>query len=1034
MSLAQTAIDKRTITGFATVLALIGGLATYRNLGQLEDPEFTIKTAVINTAYPGASAEQVELEVTDRIETALQEMPQLDYVESLSRRGMSMITAEIKPSYASSDMPQIWDELRKKVRDVRESFPPGVAAPVVADDFGDVYGLLLAVTADGFDYAELEDYVDGMKKELSLVEGVARVEIWGAQQRCIYIDVSQTRLSQLGISMEMLYNTLTQQNVVVDSGGVDLSGERLLIDQTGEFESPEDIENLIVRSAGIGAAPGGEATGDDELVYVRDIGEVRRGFRDPPRAEMRFDGLPALAISISNVPGANVVELGREVEKRYRELLAELPIGIEVHKISWQSDLVSQSIADFMISLLEAVAIVLAVLWLAMGYRVAAIVGLCGLVFTIVISFLFMGLWGIDLQRMSLGALVIAMGMMVDNAIVVCDGIMVRLQQGMDRVKAAVEAATLPSVPLLGATIIAVMAFFPIYVSPESAGEYCASLFQVVAVSLMLSWVLSVTVTPLMCIWLLPTPENAGGDEDAYAGRFYGGFRSLLAGAIRFRLPVIGGMVVLLAASGFAFRYIDSTFFPDSARLQVMIDYWAPEGTAIETVSEDLREIEAHLQADEKVTGVSAFIGQGPPRFYLPVSPEKPYSSYGQLIVNVKDLAGLNKFIPEIDTWAAENVPQARCIVQRYGLGPSETWKVEARISGPANADPKELRKQAAKGIAALEKSPYLKVARTDWRQRVKKVQPVYDQQRARLSRVSRSDIGKATRRAYDGLPVGLYREEDKLLPIVVRHVEDQRQQFPGAIESLQVHPTFSRETVPMAQVTAGVNLEWEDPLIWRYNRRRTITIQANPPDGVPASKLRQSVLADFDTLTDELPTGYELEWGSEYESSRDSQQSLIPGVLPALAIVALIVVALFNAYRPPLIIACTIPFALIGVSVGLLSTGQPFGFLALLGAMSLAGMMIKNAIVLLDQIDIEKAAGKSNYEAVMEAALSRLRPVVLAAATTVLGVIPLLQDVFWVAMAVTIMFGLAFGTLLTMVLLPVLYACFYRAKPEGDG
>ncbi len=1028
MSIAKIAVEKKTVTVFATFVLLVGGLFSYSQLGQLEDPEFTVKTAVVTTTYPGASAEEVELEVTDRIEQAIQEMPQLKQIESYSRAGVSNITVDIKPSYTSDKLPQIWDELRKKVGDVSSSLPPGAGVPIVADDFGDVYGFLLAITGDGFDYNELEDYCDDIKKELSLVSGVSRVELWGVQKRCIYLDVSQTQLTQLGIRPVDLQRTLSQQNLVVDSGGVEITTERLRIQQTGDFKSPEEIGELVVRG---GKTPvGGQG---DELIRIKNIATVRRGYVEPPRTMMRYDGQPALGISVSNVAGTNVVTLGENLQKRLAEIEASLPVGIEIHEISWQSDMVTESIDAFTINLIEAVIIVMCVLWIAMGFRVALIVGICGLVFTIVISFLFMYLWKIDLQRMSLGALIVAMGMMVDNAIVVVDGIMVRVNRGMDRAKAAVEAASEPAWPLLGATLIAVMAFYPIYASEESAGEYCVSLFQVVAIALLLSWVLCVTITPLMCIWLLPKPDKSksGYDADPYGGKMYAAFRDLLKRAIRFRWPVVAGLCALLVLSGFSFKYIDSTFFPDSARLQVMIDYWAPEGTRIQTVSEDMRAIENKLLDDPKVESVSTFLGQGPPRFYLPVDPEKPYQSYGQLIVNVKSFAELNELIPEINIWMAEHVPQALTIVRRYGLGPSESWKVEARISGPSIADETKLRELGEKGVAIFKAEPASLMSRTNWRQQTKKVVVDYNQHRARWSGVSRKDIGHATKRAYDGSVVGQYREKDKLYPILVRHTDDQRKEFAGAIGMLQVQPATSIETVPLAQVVSRTDVEWEDPIIWRFNRRRTITVEANPFDGMPASALRDSVLANFVELRKKFPPEYRLDWGGEYESSRDAQQSLIPGIVPALMIAALLVVGLFNAFRPPLIIALVIPFAMIGVAVGLLVTGQPLGFLALLGVMSLGGMMVKNGIVLLDQVNIEKASGKNDYQAVIDAAVSRLRPVLLAAATTVLGVIPLLQDVFWVAMAVTIMFGLAFGTVLTMVIVPVLYAILFRLRNE---
>jgi multidrug efflux pump subunit AcrB len=637
-----------------------------------------------------------------------------------------------------------------------------------------------------------------------------------------------------------------------------------------------------------------------------------------------------------------------------------------------------------------------------------------------------MNLWGIDLQRMSLGALVIAMGMMVDNAIVVADGVLVRLQRGMDRRRAAIEAATQPAWPLLGATLIAVIAFYPIYASIEGAGEYCASLFQVVAISLLLSWVLSVTATPLLCIWMLPQPKTtAAGDE--YGGAFFGAFRWILNLALRLRWMVVVGLVVAMVGALSLFPFIDKTFFPDSARLQLMVDYWAPEGTNIETVSRDMEGIETHLLSDPGVDSVSTFVGAGPPRFYLPVEPEGANSSYGQFIVNVKSLDDLNRLVAELNPWLKANVPQAEPVVRRYGLGPANTWTVEVRVAGPGSVETETLRSVADRVVQIMQPSHNASIVRTNWRQKTKKVLADYSQERARWTGVSRSDIAAAARRAYDGIPVGQYREKDKFYPIIARHVQAERQQFPGQIDLLQVQPSFSTQTVPLSQVTDSINVGWEEGEIWRFNRRRCITVQARTPDGVPASRLRDDLLPQIDALAAELPPGYRIDWGGEFEDSRDSQQSLIPGMIPAGLIMALILVGLFNAYRPPLVIVAVVPFALIGVTIGLLAMGQPLGFVALLGVMSLSGMMIKNAIVLIDEINALKAQGKSDYDAIVISALSRLRPVGLAAGTTVLGVIPLLQDVFWVSMAVSIMFGLALGSCLTMIGVPVLYACFYR-------
>ncbi len=1029
MNLAAIAIKNRTVTYFIAALLVIGGVASFFKLGQLEDPAFTVKTASIFTPYPGASPAEVELEVTDRIELAIQEMPEVDIVESFSRAGLSLVKVEIKAEYWSDRLPQVWDQLRRKIRDVEGTLPPGVGRPDVGDDFGDVFGFQLALIGDGYSYAELEDFAKQLKKEISLVEGVARVELWGAQRKVVYLDVSETQLTQLGLTGENIAATLKIQNAVVDAGSVDLANRRLRIAPTGAFKTPADIGNLTVQSNELErlqtAAASGAAASVGELIRIRDIGTVREGYVDPPSQLMRFNGTRSIGLSISNEQGINIVDMGVAVEKRLEELYANLPVGIEVLKVHWQSDVVDEAVQGFLISFAEAVAIVIVVLTIFMGWRMSMIIGLA-LVFTILGSFILMSLLGIDLQRMSLGALVVALGMMVDNAIVVADGYYVRTQQGMNKEKAAIESAKLPGMPLLGATVVAVMAFYPIFASTDSVGEYCGTLFTVIAISLLVSWVVSMTLTPLTCIDMLKT-TGSDGDADPYDTKFFGMYRSFLGGAIKARWLTVGVMVALLVVSVVGFGHVRQLFFPDSSMTKFMIDFWTPEGTRIQRVAGDLTVAEKKLLADKRIEGVATFIGSGPPRFYLPVEPELPYSSYGQLIVNVHDFKDIDALITELTPWFQETYPHALPILRKYGVGPSNTWKIEARLSGPAEADPNLLRQVASKMTAIIDDEPLAAYSQTDWRTRVQKVVPAYNQERGRWASVTREDLAATTKRAFDGRKVGLYRDGDDLIPIILRHVEEERQNVAG-IDVLQIQPALSTKSVPVAQIVDGVGTAWEDPLIWRRDRRRTVTVQANPILGVTAPSLQQRVAAKIEAV--ELPPGYTLEWGGDLESSQDANKSLIPGIIPALAIMALIIVSLFNAFRPPLIILCTIPFALIGIVVGLLVFDVPFGFMALLGAMSLAGMMIKNAIVLLDQVNIELDAGETPYEAIVKSALSRLRPVMLAAGTTVLGVIPLLQDVFWVGLAVTIMAGLTFGSILTMVLIPVLYAIFFRIKP----
>lgn len=1034
MNLPALAIEKKPITYFAVFLLVAGGIFSYFQLGQLEDPEFTVKTAAIITTYPGASAEQVELEVTDRIETKLQEMLEVKNIYSNSRAGLSIIKVDIKNEYWSDRLPQVWDIMRKKIRDMEGTLPPGAGSPQINDDFGFVFGFLLAVTGDGYTYAQLEEFVKNIRKELSLVESVARVDLWGVQNQRVYIDTSEAQLSQIGITTEDLVHTLQVQNMVVDAGRVDFQTKRFRIAPTGEFQSPEEIGNLAVNASlpQRGKPMGGDASGGDsssEIIRIKDFAAVSRGYIEPPQVLMRYNKMPAIGVALAPLSGVNVVKMGQAVDQRIDELMISLPVGIGLHKISWQSDLVADSIKDFMINLIEAVAIVLVVLALTMGVRVGIIIGITGLIFPILGTFIVMAIWGIDLQRVSLGALIIAMGMMVDNAIVVADGIMVRIQQGVDRKKAVIEEASKPAMPLLGATVVACMAFYPIFASNYDTGEYAESLFTVVAISLLLSWVMSQTLAPLICMTLLPEPKQRSEDKDVYGGRFYQIFRGLLAKAIRFRLPFLAGMVVLLVMAFLGFRFVPKMYFPDSSRQQIMIDYWAPEGTRIQQVSADLSALESELMQKASVTAVSTFIGKGPPRFYLPVDPEDPYASYAQVIVNTRTFKDVDRVMQEINSWSQENYPQALVRVRKYAVGAFDDWKIEARFSGPANADPDILRAIAQQGMAMLETNPMAREVRTNWRNRIRIIVPQYNQERGRWTGVTRENLADATKRAFDGVTVGQYREGDDLIPIVVRNVKDERNRAASGLDLVQVFPNFSKDTVPLSQVTDDIVFEWEDPIIWRWDRRRAITVQCSP-NIVTAPTLRDSVVEAFENI--ELPPGYRLEWDGENNSSRESQQALIPGIVPAMVIILFIIVVLFNAYRPPLIIILTIPFVVIGITLGLLITRSPFGFIALLGAMSLSGMMIKNSVVLLDQVNLNLAEGIIPYQAVVEAAVSRLRPVLNAAATTVFGMAPLLQDVFWVSMAVTIMTGLAFGTILTMFVVPVLYTILFKVPSPG--
>lgn len=1033
MSLQKAAIDNGTVTWFAAFLILIGGLAAFFSLGQLEDPEFTIKTAIVSTGYPGASPEQVEEEVTETIELELQKLKELDSLESFSRAGHSRIKVNIKASFGSDELPQIWDKVRARVDEATLKMPPGAADPVVIDDFGDVFGLVLAVTGDGFSPTQIKDYADDLKREISLVEGVARVDLWGVRERRIYLDVQESHLSSLGISEFTIAQTLEQQNAVVDGGRLFLPDRAVRVAPTGEFSVAAEMADIVLNPSTIDVQGQDVSMGTafqrgEEVLRLGDVGEIVEGYQDPATQLLRFNGLPAVGIAITNRPGENVVDVGKRVDARLAELVQDLPIGLETQKVHWQSDAVQNSVQGFFVSLAQAIAIVLVVLTLPMGWRMGVVIG-TALVLTVMATFLMMGILGIDLQRMSLGALVVALGMMVDNAIVVADGYAVRVAQGQKPRDAAIESATKPSLPLLGATVIAVMAFYPIFSSQENAGEYCATLFSVVAISLLVSWLLSVTLTPLQCMAMLKVPKDGGSDEQ-YGGALYNGFRKVLHGAIRFRFATIALSVALLLASLSSFGGVSKLFFPDSAMTKFMVDYWMPEGTRIERVAEDMSEIEKLILKDERIKDVASFIGAGPPRFYLPVEPESANPAYGQLVVNVHDFREIDDVIADLSPILVDTYLDALIPIRKFTVGPGDTWKFELRISGPGSADPSVLRTLGDEVLGIVSESPYAGLVQTDWRQRMLEAQPEFNQARASWAGITRNDVARAIRRTYEGLNVGLFRDGDDLVPIVMRNVEEERSQA-GNLDAIGVSSPYGTARVPVQQVVDGIDLQPQEAVIVRYDRRRTLTVQATPALGSTFPTLYDDVIEKLQQL--ELPPGYRMEWGGEQENSSKAKASLIPGAIPAIAIMIFVMVALFNDLRPPIVILLTIPFALIGVIYGLLFTGVPFGFVALLATMSLAGMMVKNALVLIDEVGAGLERGLNRYDATVEAAVSRLRPVVLAAATTVLGVVPLLQDVFWVGMSVVIMAGLSFGTVLTMILVPTLYATIYRLKKDSD-
>jgi len=1010
MKITEFAITKKTVSYFLTLILIGGGIWAYQGLGQLEFPSFTIKTAIVATPYPGAAAEEVEQEVTDRIETAIQQMAQVKEVRSISQTGLSIIYVDIKDQYFSDTIPQIWDELRRKVTDIQVRLPPGAGPAMVNDDFGDVYGVFFAVTGDGYSYEELKDHVDFLKRELLLVKGVASVDIWGDQQETIYFTTSRSRLAELGISLEEIINTLNLQNQIVDSGSVAVDSDEIRINPKGEFQSVADLGELLVRSDNNG-----------NLVFLKDIVEIEKGYSDPPSWVMQYNGRPALGLGIATVDGGNVVDMGRAVRERIAELQAETPVGMELGIIAYQSDLVSASVKDFVINLVEAVAIVIAVLCVTMGLTSGLLMGVI-LLLTIFGTFIVMKILAIDFHLISLGALILALGMLVDNAIVVTEGILVRVQQGMQRTQAAVETVAQTAWPLLGATIVAIMAFAAIGTSKDVTGEFLNSLFLVMAASLGLSWVLAITLMPLFCVQFLPQKRTAAA-HDPYSGAAYRLYRRFLALCLHRRTISLVVLVGLMAAAVYGFGYIENQFFPNDKRNQFMIDYWRPQGTHINNTAADMARIGSYLAELEDVTDTTAFVGQGALRFLLSYEPQMPNTSYGQFLVTVKDYRRIDALMPGIQAHLVEEFPDAEIIMKKFVRGPSTGGKIQARFSGP---DLAVLRELSARARSIMAEDSMATDIRDNWRQQVPVLRPQVVDATARRLGITRAQIADAAAMNYSGTTVGLYREENRLIPMVMR-VPEQEQAGVDQLDDIVVMSPVTGRTVSVGHLVTGMALEWEDALIHRKDRKRTITVECNPLSGL-ASPLFERLRPRIEEM--ELPPGYQLEWGGEYEGQVDAQNGLFQMVPVFFLAMVFMIILMFNAVRQTLIIFLCLPLATIGVTIGLLVFDKPFGFMCILGFLGLSGMLIKNAVVLIDQIDLEIRSGKAPFTAILDSSVSRLRPVTMAALTTILGMLPLLKDVMFVGMSVTIMGGLTFGTVLTLVVVPILYSVFFRIRP----
>lgn len=1011
MDFARYAITRPVNIWILILICLLGGTLAFFEIGRLEDPEFTIKQAIVNVQYPGATALEVEQQVTEPLESAIQQMSQIKEIRSRSMPGIAELRVEMQDRYDGDALPQIWDELRNKINDAQGDLPPGIEPPQVNDDFGDVYGIFYALTGDGLTLKELHETAKDLRRALVAADGVGKVEIAGVQEERILVEVDQAQLAAMGIAPDEIAAALADTDAAVDAGGVHAGEYFVRLRPSGAFDSLEELRALPV---GQGA----------QRVELGAIAKLSRDYAERPRQIIRHNGQAALTLGVSGVSGANIVEVGHSVEAALQAIEHRMPLGAELHPLYEQHQIVDESVNSFALNVFLSVAIVVGVLCIAMGLRAGVIIGAV-LFLTVLGTLLVMWLAGIELERISLGALIIAMGMLVDNAVVVCDGMLVRQRQGKSILEASQETLQQTQWPLLGATIIGILAFAGIGLSQDTTGEFLFSLFFVIAVSLLLSWLLALLLVPLFGHYLL---RNGGADEDpdaAYSGPWYQRFRSLARRVLHRPWLTIGALVLLTVISAVLFTRLPQSFFPASSTPLFYVNLFLPQGTHIRDTSRTASDVEEYLAELDGVSEISSFIGAGASRFMLTYMPEQPNSSLMHFLVRTEDAELIAGLVRQINQQLPQRYPSADVSAAQFMFGPNAEAKLEARISGP---DIEVLRAISAEGRKRLQDEGKVFNVRDDWRQPVLVLRPQLALDRLADAGLTRQAVARALAAGSEGQRVSLLRERDELIPVLLRAAPEDRIDSGDLLQRLIWSPAGTGY-VPLAQVADGIEPVSEDSIIVRYDRERTISIRAEPRDGENTNEAHERIRPLIEGI--ELPVNYSLKWGGDYEQSSEAQQALASTLaVPYLAMV-LVTVLLFARVRQPLMIWLVVPMAICGVSFGLLLTGQAFGFMALLGLLSLTGMLIKNAVVLVDEIDRQIDDEVPRLTAIIEASASRLRPVMMAAGTTVLGMVPLLFDPFFANMAVTIMGGLGFATLLTLLAVPCLYLLFMKVRPE---
>ena len=1030
------ALGNRKLVYFLIVVLVAGGISAYYNMSKLEDPELKVKQATVITLYPGASAHQVELEVTDILEKSIRSMKGIGEVTSRSMSDMSMVTVELSTLVQNNEVEQYWDLLRRKVTDVQGSLPEGASPSIVMDDFGDVYGIVYALSFEGYDNTEAAKYAELIKKEILKIDGISNVTIYGKQEASINIELYEDKLANLGVHPAEVLSTLNGQNRTIYSGYYESGDARIRVSVNDRYRTVDDIGDLLLQGH------------ENDQLRLRDIARITEKYESPVRNELSYDKRQALGISVSALSETDITKIGKQVDRLMETMEEErLPAGMEVNKVFFQPERVNTALNAFIVNLVESVLIVVILLIFSMGFRSGLILGL-SLVVTVFGSLMILEIFDGTLQRVSLASFVLAMGMLVDNAIVILDGIQIDLQRGVERKKALTAIGKKTAMPLLGATLIAILAFLPIFLSPDTAGIYVRDLFIVLAVSLLLSWVLALTMIPILADRSLKIKEGQNR-KDPYDNKYYRALRKVLNWTLSHRLITLGTGAALVLISVYCYRFLPQGFFPDMDYDQLYIEYKLQEGVNSTRTRADLSEIEDYLLTREEVTHVTTSIGGTPSRYNLVRSIADPSLSYGELIVDYTSSKALIASIDEIQDHLNEHYPDAYIRVKRYNLM-YKKFPIEIEFRGP---DPDVLRNLSAQATEIINSSSSVYMPTTDWEPKVPVLMVDYNQPVARSIGLSRQDVGLSIMSATDGIPTGVFYDGIESKTITVKCVDRDG----NPIESLEHTPVFGMipsltgidrqalqglmtgavteeeilasvlQTVPLSQASNGVHIDWEEPVVIRSNGERAMRVQCYPVPGQAVENARQTIAQQIENI--DLPTGYSMKWEGERSASDESMKYLFMYYPLAVILMIAILIMLFKDYKKPLIIIFCLPLLFIGIIAAMLLSGKTFGFVAIVAALGLVGMLIKNGIVLMDEITLQISDGVEPVKALMDSSENRFRPVMLASLTTILGMIPLLGDSLFGPAAVVIMGGLLVGTLITLLFIPVLYALFFKIR-----